>query len=236
MIRRLLLAAAVVLGLILGALLIVGFRIGSWFDGTDPETVASSTLQSVREQNRLTTFEARYVAVVTSVQSRFGLSARKTLILPGTVRYEVDLGRLQQRDLRWDEESETLSISLPPLEISGPDINFGQVQEYGGGGVLTAFTNAEEALDRANRERAHGELLRQAREPVPMRLARESAKRAVARSFAMPLRAAGIEANVAVRFRDEPAQEPSWLDRSRRPEDVLKENRERRESGAQRGQ
>jgi hypothetical protein len=56
-----------------------------------------------------------------------------------------------------------------------------------------------------------------------MRLARDAAKRAVERSFAMPLRAAGIEAQVEVRFADEARQDPSYLDRSRRPEDVLKE-------------
>jgi hypothetical protein len=56
-----------------------------------------------------------------------------------------------------------------------------------------------------------------------MRLARDAAKRAVARSFAMPLRAAGIEANVEVRFAGEAGGDPSYLDRSRRIEDVLNE-------------
>jgi len=31
---------------------------------------------------------ARFVVVVTSTQSRFGLTARKTLIMPSTVRYD----------------------------------------------------------------------------------------------------------------------------------------------------
>ena len=55
-----------------------------------------------------------------------------------------------------------------------------------------------------------------------MRLARNAAMRAVARSFAMPLRAAGIEASVAVRFVD-PAgrEEASFLDRPRRIEDAV---------------
>jgi hypothetical protein len=72
----------------------------------------------MREQARLTPFAARFVAVVTSTQKRFGLSAQKTLIMPGTVRYELDLARIQQRDLSWNEASKTLSITLPPLEIS----------------------------------------------------------------------------------------------------------------------
>ena len=210
----------VLLGLVLLALLLVGLRINSWMSGTDPETVASGTLQSVREQARLTPLAARFVAVVTSHQTRFGLTARKTLIMPGLVRYEVDLARLQQRDIAWDAGSSTLSVTLPPLIISGPEIDLGQIQEYGGSGILTALTDTERTLDAANRQQAHRELLRQAREPVPMGLARDAAKRAVARSFAMPLRAAGIEASVEVRFADEPSGEPSFLDRSRSLEEV----------------
>ncbi|TFI58685.1 hypothetical protein E2493_08600 [Sphingomonas parva] len=41
-------------------------------------------------------------------------------------------------------------------------------------------------------------------QPVPMRLARDAARRAIERSFAMPLKAAGKDANVAVRFLDRP--------------------------------
>ncbi len=56
-----------------------------------------------------------------------------------------------------------------------------------------------------------------------MSQARNAAMRAVARSFAMPLRAAGIDASVAVRFVD-PAgrEEASFLDRPRRIEDRIR--------------
>lgn len=215
-------------GLILGAAIMGAIRVGNLFGrGPDPETIAEASLQSVREQARLTAFAARFVAVVTSTQSRFGLSARRTLIMPGLVRYEVDLAKLRQQDLRWDEASRTLSITLPPLEIAGPQVDLSQVQEYGDGGVLSALTNAETRLDAANRQRAQQELMRQAREPLPMRLARDAARRAVERSFAMPLQAAGIEAEVQVRFGDE-AEDPSYLDRSRRMEDVLRERQQAR--------
>ena len=58
---------------------------------------------------------------------------------------------------------------------------------------------------------------------MPLKLARDAAKRAVERSFAMPLKAAGIDATVVTRFRDEPSPDPSQLDRSRPMEEVLKE-------------
>jgi hypothetical protein len=210
-------------GLLLGAVLASSLKLGRLLGGgPDPETVASATLQSVREQSRLTVFAARFVAVVTSSQSRFGLSARKTLIMPGMVRYEVDLARLQQRDVVWDAASRQLRITLPPVQVSAPQINLNELREYGGDGVLTALTDAEQQLDAANRRRGQVELVRQAREPLPLRLARDAARRSVERSFAMPLRAAGMEADVVVRFADEPDSQPTYLDRSRRIDEVVK--------------
>jgi hypothetical protein len=213
-----LVVTALVAGLILGAVLMGFVRLKDWFGGPDPQTVASASLQSMREQARLTPFAARFVAVVTSSQQRFGLTAQKTLIMPGTVRYELDLAKVQQRDVRWNEGTKTLSIALPPLEISDPEIKLNELREYADGGVLMSLTNSEDRLDTANRARAQRELIRQARDALPMRLAREAAVRVVERSFA-----AGIDAKVAVRFADQPDDEPSYLDRSRRPEDVLKE-------------
>lgn len=220
-------AAILIVGLVLGAILMGTVRLSTFLGrGPDPESIATASLQSVREQARLTPFVARFVSVVTSTQSRFGLTAEKTLILPGTVRYELDLARLQQQDIAWDGETNTLDVTLPPIELSGPDVDLNQVQEYSGGGVLLSLTDAEERLDAANRARATASLLQQARAPAPMRLAREAARKAVERSFAMPLRAAGIEANVAARFADERrGGDPSQLDRSRRIEDVLNESK-----------
>ena len=211
-------------GLIIGGLIVASLRVGDWFRGPDPETIASASLQSVREQARLTPFSARFVAVVTSSQQRFGLTAQKTLIMPGNVRYEVDLARLQQRDMDWDDASKTLSISLPPLEISAPEIDLAEIREYGSGGILGALTNSEATLEASNRSAAVKELRRQAAQAMPMRLARDAARRAVERSFAMPLKAAGVDATVTVTFRGEAKQDPSQLDRSRRMEDVLKQS------------
>lgn len=222
--RRAAVIAALIIGLLLGGLVVGASRLAGLFgDGPDPETIATASLQSMREQARLTPFAARYVAVVTAKQTRFGLTARKTLIMPGNVRYELDLSKLQQRDLSWDAPSKTLSITLPPLEISTPEIDLAQIREYSEGGVLMTLTKAEDALDVANRRAGQRELVRQARGPLPMRLARDAARRAVERSFAMPLRAAGADAKVVARFADEPAEDPSYLDRSRRVEDVLGE-------------
>ena len=76
-------------------------------------------------------------------------------------------------------------------------------------------------LDAANRKAGQEELVRQAREETPMRLAKEATRRAVERSFAMPLKAAGIDANVSVYFPDERGGSTERWDTSRRPEEVI---------------
>jgi hypothetical protein len=140
--------------------------------------------------------------------------------MPGLVRYDIDLSRLRQRDVAWDGETRILRVTLPPIEISGPQVNPSDIRSYGGGALITALTGGDARLDEANRLRGQEALLGQAREPVPMRLARDSARRAVERSFAMPLRAAGLDARVVVRFVDEGSSREQ-MDRSRSLEEVV---------------
>lgn len=198
-------------GLIIAALVLLPLLALAWFavlqwrewrDGPAPETVVAASLQGLKEQNVLVPFTARYVAVVTSKQQRLGLAAQKTLIMPGTVRYELDLAALDQRDLDWQAQTSTLTVTLPPLRLAGPEIDIDGIREYRDGELLMLLTSAEERLDEANKAAALTELLAQARGPVPLRLARTAAIRAVEQSFAMPLRAAGIEARVVARFAD----------------------------------
>ena len=217
--------AAVIVALALG--LVVGVTTGiadRIFGGPNPKTIASASLESMRAQNRLVAFVARYVSVTTSTTSRFGLSAKRTLILPGDVRYELDLAKLEPDDVTWDASTHTLGVRLPEVEIAGPDVDLAAAQEYGAGGVLAALTNADQSLDQANRAQAIADLRKQAAAEVPMRLARHAARQAVERSFAMPLLAAGFkDVKVVARFPTEGADEASYLDLSRSYNEVLNE-------------
>ena len=227
--------AAVVVALVLGLLVGGALDIGKRLFGGSPETVASSALQSMRAQNRLVPFVARYVSVVSARQERLGglLTSERTLVLPGDVRYELDLAQLGPEDVRWDEGSNTLSVTLPDIEIAGPEVDLAAAREYGQNGVLSALTDADRTLDQANRARAIADLRKQAGGAVPMRLARESGRQAVERSFALPLQAAGFEnAKVIARYAGESGDEdPSYLDRSTPVNQVLEEAERRRASG-----
>lgn len=169
----------------------------------DAATVVAVSLKGLQEQQRLVPFTARYVAVVTSAETKLGLKAQKTLILPGTVRYELDLGLLNAQSLDWDEASRTLTITLPPLELAGPEFALEDAREYSDGEILLTLTDAEQRLDAANGAAAKAQLLKQAREPVPMKLARNASIKAVENAFAMPLEAVGVEAKVVAQFEEE---------------------------------
>jgi len=210
----LMVAIALVLGLLLGTWTGIADKI---FGGPNPRTIATESLESMRAENRLTVFAARYVSVVTSGEQQLGglLSSQRTLILPGNVRYELDLSKLQPNDVTWDKPTNTLHVKIPEIEVAGPDVDINAVRQYGGGGVLSALTNANQQLDQANRDKAVQDLRGQATAAVPMQLARQSARAAIERSFAMPLAAAGFkDVKVVARFPTEGTDEPSYLDLS----------------------
>lgn len=203
----------------------LGAMVAHRLAGPDPVTIASGSLQGLRAQNRLSAFTARFVSVATSTQSQFGLSAKKTLIMPGTVEYQVDLGKLTARDVTWDGKTGTLGVTLPPVEVTPPRIDLTQIREYGDGGILSRITDADARLDAANRAAGQDELSRQAHEAVPMKLARDATRRAVSDSFVLPLRAAGLHATVVVRFADEGAPSNEHWDTTATIEQALANRR-----------
>jgi Protein of unknown function (DUF4230) len=192
------------------ALLILAVLAGLAFLGWDllrsamapakPETIVSASLESLKEQNVLVPFTARFVADPTSRVRTLGLTAQKTLIVPGTVRYELDLGAMSADNLDWDAETQRLTVTLPPLRVSVPEMDPASAVEYRDGELVMAVTDAEKRLDAANWKAARGEIMAQAKGAVPMRLAQTAAINAVRSNFALPLKAAGVDAAVEVRF------------------------------------
>jgi hypothetical protein len=229
--NRPMLIAGILAALVLGLLIGVAAVADRIFGAPDPKTIATSSLESMRAQNRLIVFAARYVSVTSSRQSRMGFSAERTLILPGDVRYEVDLSKLQPNDVQWDSGTSTLRVKVPDIEIAGPQVDLASAREYGEGKLLTTIFGGEDQLDQANRAAAVADLRKQAMAELPMRLARESARQAIQRSFAMPLNAAGFgDAKVVARFASEDdGADPSYIDQSRSYNEVLEEARRKRQ-------
>lgn len=195
----------------------------------DPVSIANASLSNMQEQNRLTVFSASYNATVTTTLTRLGLSARKTLIMPGSVRYELDLAKLEADDVRWDARDNTLYVEMPAIEVARPEVHIDQIQTYDDGGILMALTDAEDVIDQANRKKGVEELAKQAQNPVQVRLAREAARRAVRHNFAVPLQAAGVEAKIDAFFPYERSRYKERWDYSRPIREVLAEQQQKRE-------
>lgn len=190
----------IVIGALVALALVGWSQIRSAFAPAAPETIVSASLEALKEQNVLVPFTARFVADPTSRIRKLGLTAQKTLIVPGTVRYELDLGQLTAGDVAWDSAAGTLTVTLPPLRVSSPEMDPAGAVEYRGGELVLAVTDAEKQLDAANWKAARDEIIVQARAATPMKLARAAAINAVTANFALPLKAAGVEAKVVVRF------------------------------------
>jgi len=201
----------VVLALVLGLVFAVGMAMRSFggYGPPAPQTIASSALESIKEQQRLSAFTANYIASVTSDEERFGLSAAKTLIVEGLVRYEIDLEELTKDEIRWSPRSNKLLIKLPQVKLTGPEIDIRKIREYDDGGLLRLLSNADQRLDKANREKAQAQLLLQAQGEVPMKLARDAHRRAIQQLFELPLRSVGLSARVEAFYADEEDSEAS---------------------------
>lgn len=163
-------------------------------------TVVETTLQAVRREQKLLVFAAFVTADVTStVQKTFldmavpGTSVTKTLIVPGLVRYAVDLSTLGDKDLAWDAPTQTLRVRLPPVVPLEPALRLDRMRAYGDKGLLVPMTDAEAIADDLNRAGIASDILAQARTPELMRLAEDAAAEALRNSFLLPLRAAGLE-------------------------------------------
>ena len=225
---------AIIVALVLGVVVGTTTNIADSIFGPNPKTIATASLESMRAQNRLIAFVARYVSVVSTQQSQLGglLTSERTLVLPGDVRYELDLSKLQSSDVSWDGSTHTLRVKLPEIEVAGPDVDINAAREFGQGGVLSSLTNAKEQLDQANRAKAVADLRKQAQDAVPMRLAHQAAREAIERSFAMPLLAAGFkDAKVVARFPTEGDDKASYMDLSTPYEEAINQAERLRAQG-----
>ena len=201
--RPALLLLGIVLGLALGLFAATRWQGVSGLFGVKPEvtSIADASLSAVQAQNRLTAFAARFTVDVTSTaRMKIGLSANKTMIVPGTVRYELDWTKLKRGDLVWNAGAHTLTVRAPAVELSEPQVDLTRIREYEDGKLLMAISDAEAQMDAANRAQLRTALLAEARNPVLMRMATDATRAAIERTFALPLAAAGVPATVVVRF------------------------------------
>jgi hypothetical protein len=166
----------------------------------------ATSLSAFAKANRLTVFSARLSPVVSADDVRiFGLlKARQIAVIPARVDYTVDLSQIDSARLKWDANARRLTVTLPPIELSPPNLDEGQAQ-YLREGVWIG-REAQGKLTRDNTLLAEQLAAGQARNPVLLSLARGAAKDAVRQNLEIPLQVAGFkDVSVTVRFDGEPA-------------------------------
>lgn len=193
----------IVIGL-LAAVAWLGWR--AFFHEESNSPVASAML-AFEKQNSLTVFSSRFEVVAESVDTRgiAGLDllrSRQAAIIPATVEYRIDLAQMDADRLEWDEQSDTLSVILPPLRISRPNLDEANARVFTQGTYLTR--DASRDLSQNNSKQAEKKAAGFAKNPQILGLAQQAAKDAVRQNLAIPLQVAGYaDARVEVYFPDD---------------------------------
>ncbi len=152
----------------------------------------AASLTAFEKQDRLTVFSAEWAPVVASNDSRlFGLvTSRQVTVIPARVEYAVDLGKVGRDRMRWDQASKTLTVRLPPLTVTRPNLDEARAQYLREGVQITRDT--QDKLTRDNTRVAEQLAVQQAANPVLLGLARSAAKDAIRQNLAIPLQVAGF--------------------------------------------
>ena len=143
-------------------------------------------------------------ALVSNVLGVALLKSRQAAIIPATVEYRVDLSRMDRDRFRWDAATGTLTVILPQLKISRPNLDEAQQKTFTEGTYVSRDASAD--LARNNSRQAEVRAAAFAKNPEVLAMARSAAREAVRQNLAIPLQIAGFEdAKVTVRFDGERA-------------------------------
>lgn len=167
----------------------------------------ATSLVAFDKQDRLTVFSAELAPVVASDDSRlFGLvKSRQVAVIPARVDYAVDLGKVGRDRMSWDASNRTLSVHLPALEVTRPNLDEARAQYLREGVWITRA--AQDRLTRDNTRLAERIAVEQAANPVLMGLARSAAKDAIRQNLAIPLQVAGFgDVKLSVSIDGEPTK------------------------------
>lgn len=166
----------------------------------------ATSLAAFEKANRLTVFSAQLAPVVAADDERLLglLKSRQVAVIPARVDYTLDLSKMTRANMAWDEAAQRLTVTLPELTVSRPNLDEGRAQYLREGVWITP--DAQAKLTRDNTLLAEKQASEQAANPVLMDLARSAAKDAVRQNLSIPLQVAGYgDVTVTVRFDGEPA-------------------------------
>ncbi len=178
----------------------LGWRAFFYQEEGDP---VGSAMLAFEKQNSLTVFSSRFEVVAESEDRRgiMGvdlLKSRQAAIIPATVEYRLDLSTMDRDRFAWNDGNDTLTVILPPLRISRPNLDEAAQKTFTEGTYVSRDASAD--LARNNSRQAERKAAEFAKNPEVLALARTAAKEAVRQNLAIPLQVAGY-GNVTVNVR-----------------------------------
>ncbi|MEC7399829.1 MAG: DUF4230 domain-containing protein, partial [Pseudomonadota bacterium] len=175
---------------LLAAVAFLTYRAFFYQEEGDP---VGSAMLAFEKQNSLTVFSSRFEVVAESEDTRgvMGvpvLRSRQATIVPATVEYRLDLSGMERGDFVWDEAGERLTVTLPQLQTSRPNIDEGAARVFTEGAYITR--DAAQDLARNNSQQAERKASAFAKNPEILALARQAAREAVRQNLTIPLQVA----------------------------------------------
>lgn len=189
---------------LLAAVAFLTYRAFFYQEEGDP---VGSAMLAFEKQNSLTVFSSRFEVVAESEDTRgvMGvpvLRSRQATIVPASVEYRLDLSGMERGDFVWDEAGDRLTVTLPQLQTSRPNIDEGAARVFTEGAYITR--DAAQDLARNNSQQAERKASAFAKNPEILALARQAAREAVRQNLTIPLQVAGYgDVSVDVRFEGE---------------------------------
>ena len=164
----------------------------------------------------------RGIAQSVASDTRLGgmLVSRRVMKAPFEASYYVDLSKLDRGDYLWDAQGRTLIVTVPDVRVDGVSVDEGRMTLDRTSGLFVSRA-AMAALQREASAGAQAVALREANRPARIAAARAAGRAQLTTLFGRPLRIAGVDADVQVRYAGEAGRNDEQMDRSRSIAEIL---------------
>lgn len=165
---------------------------------------------------------------VTSVDRGPIFKSEQRATLPFSVDYFVDLSKVDLKNTRFNPQSLTLMVEVPPVRAAEPNIDLTKGKVGTAEGFWVSRRASANLIGRALKLTG-AQAEKTAAKPENMERARMEARQRINALLELPLRAAGYDdVRVAVHFPGELARDPSYIDQSISYNEAIEEARRRR--------
>lgn len=172
----------------------------SGFAIIDTKRVLSATVESLKSEFRLVSYSFVGNQNVSIDRSYWGIfNGYQQLSVPATISYFVELDKLQESSVVYDQTTNTVTIMLPKLMLT---VDFDPRRStITNSGMPTMNDSVVQALTKLNYDTARRSAIKQGQGAEFVRLAKETTAENIQRLFRTPLQIAGKkDVKILVKF------------------------------------